>query len=240
MWKTGFCCARCRILPCIPAFIGQFAQSKPVTARSICGFRDTKTWESHRAKWGVWVRFPFGGRAGGSDLPHPPQIIQNFSFPTGTAKRGGLWERGSSLGFRRIRTGFPHPFENPCGKVRFVVIHTGKSKGSRGHPVVFRRPSTYNPQRSHTPLCSFHKLLKTHVEKWRGLTQGAKPFWKRVWKGGRGVPFTHPPLQGTLVFSTGVGGHCVGRVVLYWRTAYGRVIFRKVSGDCLAQAALRG
>lgn len=54
-----------------------------------------------------------------------------------------------------------------------------KTKGKWGEPVVFRRSSTSNPQPSHTPLCSFHKLLKTHVEKCVYLAQGAKPFWKR-------------------------------------------------------------
>lgn len=86
-----------------------------------------------------------------------PGIIQNFSLSTGANEIPILWEKHVDFGHPKDTNSFTHPFENPCGKVDFFVIHNGKVQGNADEtdvfstkPVVFRHSSTPNPQPSHT------------------------------------------------------------------------------------------
>ncbi len=95
------------------------------------------------------------------------ELYKIFRFPQEVKPVGACGEDPVKKVWIAIRTVFPQPFGNPCGKPPLPISHSHFSVHCLSPqpffatvPQYFHRKSTY----LFGYLCEFHRLLKTHVE----------------------------------------------------------------------------
>ena len=112
-----------------------------------------------------------------SSLPESGQITELYKISRFPQERQKLQRCGEDMWIsvcQNIRTGFPHPFENLCGKLWNILIHIANRQRNTGYSISFRPIPTPTPQLIHTPKSNFHSLLKTYVEKWETTVRMTK------------------------------------------------------------------